>query len=449
MKALATIFRLLATIGLAGLAALLWIKWETFSVQTHAFLDEVTEVAYTVLQSEQDKTWSQIDQKKSEFYEIFDSNDPVGQNDENPLAISVESIKSSENLILKKPEYRESLEDAYLEFGSDSLVWSGDTKTWQKNNGLSPPSSFTDPFKDETKYPKQTIKLEDGTLVPGVPRPNRLRTVIGMFYKDRDEKFKEISKLRDMIVLRDKELREYQNLYAKEKERKEELEDEVGELSVKIEGLEADLKIEKEERQAEKEAAELDIGRLEKANAELEEQKIEIKKEHETFTDQLREEHKVVIAGLQDEIRKASAEGYKRGIDEMVAKQQGGEVEDSSNEVSVNPFLPSDDGPPKLSQAELMIAAQATTIGEVGVPSTVGRVDGKSGMILLPLGSERGVSIGNVYTLWKESKKAARVRIQSVSQGFSLAYLLPQFGDPQNLRPGDSVHVVPEKEETL
>ena len=138
MKALATIFRLLATIGLAGLAGLLWFKWETFSLQTHAFLDEVTDVAYTVLQAEQDKTWSQIDQKKSEFYEIFDSNDPVGQNDENPLAISVESIKSTEKLILKKPEYRESLEDAYLEFGSGSLVWSGDTQTWQKNNGLSP-----------------------------------------------------------------------------------------------------------------------------------------------------------------------------------------------------------------------------------------------------------------------------------------------------------------------
>ena len=81
-----------------------------------------------------------------------------------------------------------------------------------------------------------------------------------MFYKDRDDKFKEISKLRDMIVLRDRELREYQNLYANEKERKEELEDEVGELSVKIEGLEADLKIEKEERQAEQEAAELNIA---------------------------------------------------------------------------------------------------------------------------------------------------------------------------------------------
>ena len=57
------------------------------------------------------------------------------------------------------------------------------------------------------QFPKQAIKLEDGTLIPAVPRPNRLRTVIGMFYKDGDDKFKEISKLRDMIVLRDKELR--------------------------------------------------------------------------------------------------------------------------------------------------------------------------------------------------------------------------------------------------
>ena len=63
-----------------------------------------------------------------------------------------------------------------------------------------------------------------------------------MFYKDRDDKFKEIAKLREMLVMRDIELREYQNLYAKEKERKEELEDEVGELTVKVAGLEEDSK---------------------------------------------------------------------------------------------------------------------------------------------------------------------------------------------------------------
>ena len=52
------------------------------------------------------------------------------------------------------------------------------------------------------------------------------------------------------------------------------------------------------------------------------------------------------MAALQDEVRKADAEGYKRGIDEMIAKQQGGEIDKPDEEVAVNPFLPTEDGPP-------------------------------------------------------------------------------------------------------
>jgi len=451
MRALATVFRLLATFALIGLAGVIWLKWDTFTSQNYSFLDEVVSDAYTILQSERETQWKDISEKKSSFYEIFDANDQVGQNDENPLLLANDSLSSAEKAILRNPEYGESLNNLSLEYGVDALTWNSETKIWELNPAvkLSPPASFMDPFADESMFPKEDIKKEDGTIVRGVPRSNRLRTVIGMFYKDRDDKFKEIKKLREMIVSRDQELREYQNLYAKEKERKEQLEEEVGELTVKVAGLEEDLKREKEERQAEKEAAQEKEEQLNRIVADLEEQKIKTAQEHEEFIDTLRNEQKEQMAALQDEVRKADAEGYKRGIDEMIAKQQGGEVEQQDEEVSVNPFLPSEDGPPKLSQAELMLAAQAKTISETGVPSTVGRVDGKSGMILLPLGSERGVLLGNVYTLWKEQKKAARIRIQSVSQGYSLAYLLPQFGNPQDLRPGDSVHVVPEKEETL
>ena len=450
MRALATVFRLLATLTLIGLAGILWWKWDTFTSQTHSFLDEVVSDAYTILQSENEQ-WEKIATEKSSFYEIFDANDPVGQNDENPLSLATESLTAAEKKIFTDREYRESLDNLNMEFGVDALIWKPETKIWEKNPStkLSPPASFMDPFKNESKFPYKDVKKEDGTIIRGVPRPNRLRTVIGMFYKDRDDKFKEISKLREMIVMRDIELREYQNLYAKEKERKEELEDEVGELTVKVAGLEEDLKREKEERKAENEAAEQKEEQLNRLVADLEAQKIQTEQEHQEFIDTLRNEQKEQMAALQDEIRKADAEGYKRGIDEMIAKQQGGEIKEPDEETSVNPFLPTEDGPPKLSQAELMLAAQAKTIGESGVPSTVGRVDGKSGMILLPLGIERGVALGNVYTLWKENKKAARIRIQSVSQGFSLAYLLPQFGNPQALQPGDSVHVVPEIEETL
>ncbi len=160
-------------------------------------------------------------------------------------------------------------------------------------------------------------------------------------------------------------------------------------------------------------------------------------------------EHKETIASLRDEIREAETRGYKQGIDEMVAKQQGVETSDEEEVVAVNPFLPKEDGPPVLTQADIMIAAQSKTIGEAGVPSTIARIDGKSGMMLIPLGSERGVEPGSVFTLWKDKRKAARIRVQSTRQGFSLAYILPRFGNPQNLRPGDNVHVVPETEETL
>ena len=244
MRALATVFRLLATFALLGLIGVLWLRWDTFTSQTHSFLDEVVSDAYTILQSERDAQWKDISTKKNSFYEIFDANDPVGQNDENPLSLATESLSAAEKGILKNPEYRESLDNLNMEYGVDALIWNSESKIWQPNPStkLSPPASFMDPFSDDSKFPYKDVKKEDGTIIRGVPRSNRLRTVIGMFYKDRDDKFKEISKLREMLVMRDIELREYQNLYAKEKERKEELEDEVGELTVKVAGLEEDLK---------------------------------------------------------------------------------------------------------------------------------------------------------------------------------------------------------------
>ena len=33
--------------------------------------------------------------------------------------------------------------------------------------------------------------------------------------------------------------------------------------------------------------------------------------------------------------------------------------------------------------------------------------------------------------------------------GFLLAYILPRFGEPQKLRPGDSIYIIPEKEQEL
>ena len=451
MNALAVIFRLLGLLSLAGLAGVLWLKWKEDRQKSNSFLDEVVSTAYDILQSERETQWKDVDKKKGDFAEIFDANDPVGQNDANPLEEAVDSLRSAEDVILRNPDYRDALDTYAMEYGPDSLIWNSESKTWQPNPAvkLSPPAGFKNPFSDEEMFPYADVKKEDGTIVKGVPRDNRLRTVIGMLYKDRHNKFGDITKLRSMLVDRDQQLREYQNYFAREKELKEQIEDQNAKLTVELEEVKANLALEKEERESEKMAAEEKQRLSDQRIVTLEEEKTQIQKQMDEERDAMQLAHKEEVAALRDEIREADATGYKRGIDEMLSKQQGGEISDESEEVAVNPFLPTDEGPPQLTQSQLILATQAKEIGELGVPSTVARIDYKSGMMLIPLGTERGVIQGNVFTLWKDKKKTARIRVQSSRSGFSLAYILPKFGNPQQLRPGDNVHVVPEVEETL
>jgi hypothetical protein len=70
-------------------------------------------------------------------------------------------------------------------------------------------------------------------------------------------------------------------------------------------------------------------------------------------------------------------------------------------------------------------------------------------MLMLPIGSDRGLSAGEIFTLWKGQKEAARIKVQSTDKGFALAYILPRFGEPNRLRPGDLIQIVPEKKKTL
>ena len=324
---------------------------------------------------------------------------------------------------------------------------------WKISDGykLESPAGFLNPFEDISKFPYRDKKLEDGTVIKGVPRHQRLRTVIGMFYKDRHDKQSEITKLRSMIVERDEELRQYQNMWAREKQIKEETQDELADTQIKLKGVEADLDNEKKERQNEKEASEQQITVLNTRVAEMENEKQELLKVHEAELDALLEEHKVILAQKQEEIRKADADGYKRGIDEMLAKQQGGEVADEEISEEVNPFLVKKDSTPlpDMNEMDSIAVANQKQISEIGAPSTIARVDSKSGMLLLPFGQERGVMQGTVFTVWKDKREAARIRVQSSRDGYLLAYILPRFGEPQKLRPGDSIYIIPEEEQKL
>ena len=257
-------------------------------------------------------------------------------------------LRVAEDSILRKPEYRDAYDEFTKEFGANSFIWDPEIKKWKKNPAVKIESiaNFKDPFADEKLYPKEDVKKEDGTVIPGVSRENRLRTLLGMFYKDRDEKFSEISKLRSKIVERDEALRESQNLFDKMKEQKEDWERKSGEFEVELGQVNADLTAEKAERKSEKEAADQNIAVLKNNISGLEQQKIEMESSHEKFIEEMKAEHGEKVKALGKEITAADAAGYKRGIDEMLAKQQGGKSEGAEEKLDSNPFITADSGPP-------------------------------------------------------------------------------------------------------
>ena len=451
MNALATIFRLLSLLSVAGLAAFLWVLSETKKKQKEELLDEQVRNGYIILQSEKEAQWKDISAKRSAFNEVFDDNQPVGLNDENPLAEALSNLRTSEDAILRNPDYRDALEAHTKEFGAGTFIWDSEIKKWKINPSVKAESiaSLKDPFLDEKLFPKEDVKKEDGSVIPGVSRDNRLRTLLGMFYKDRHEKFSEIGKLRAMIVERDEALRESQNLFDNMKEQKEEWERKSGEFEVKLGQVEADLTVEKAERKSEKEASDQQILVLNNNIAGLEQQKLDNEKKHISEIDSMKEEHGEKIKALGKEITLADQAGYKRGIDEMMAKQTGGDKVSEEIALATNPFDTKEEGPPMVPDGVVEEITGISQMNEFGVTSTIARIDSRSGMLMLPIGSDRGMTAGEIFTLWKGTREAARIKVQSTDKGFALAYILPRFGEPNRLRPGDLIQIVPEKKKTL
>ena len=111
MNALAVLFRLLSLFSVAGLAAFLWFTSETSKLQKNVFLDDQVKNGYLILQSTKEAQWKDISTKRSKFSEVFEDNQPVGLNDENPLADALSDLRSSEDAILRNPSYRDALDE--------------------------------------------------------------------------------------------------------------------------------------------------------------------------------------------------------------------------------------------------------------------------------------------------------------------------------------------------
>ena len=138
----------------------MWITSETKKLQTNVFLDQQVSNGYKILQSSKEAQWKDISSKKSKFSEVFDDNQPVGLNDENPLAEALSQLRSSEDVILRNPEYRDALDSLSMEFGANTFIWDAEAKSWKTNSAVKAESiaSLKDPFSDEKFFLKKMLK---------------------------------------------------------------------------------------------------------------------------------------------------------------------------------------------------------------------------------------------------------------------------------------------------
>jgi len=459
MNAVAVLLRLFSLFGLVGLALFLWLEHESYIAQDEAFLEEQVENGYEVLQSSKETQWKNVKDKKQSFMDVFDANEPVSSvNDPNPLTEAANELKAAEDAVLKKREYTAKLEAVTREFGQGSFIWNSEAKSWDLADPKKSPILKAEPesignlknnFADIDLY-KENQTDEKGNFIPGVSHHNRLRTLLGKFYKARKDTLSELYSSRQMTADRDRALRESQRLYDNMKEEKEKWEASSRDFELKFQSSQADLANEKEERQQEKEAFETEVKGLKDLTAQLEKEKQDLDQQRLAQIDELKAQHGNKVNELTREIQIAEKRGYQTGIDYMMKQQTGANVAGDANKTdNVFAGIGEDVNAPPPPPGPVGSVSTLEEVSKYGLATSIARIDKSSGMLMLPVGSEKGIAQGGIWTIYKAQEPTARIKVQSSANSYSLAYILPRFGNPSRLRPGDVIQIVPQTNKTL
>ncbi|MBT3568409.1 MAG: hypothetical protein HN494_06155 [Opitutae bacterium] len=459
MNAVAVLLRLFSLFGLVGLALFLWLEHESYIAQDEAFLEEQVENGYEVLQSSKETQWKNVKDKKQAFMDVFDANEPVSSvNDPNPLTEAANELKAAEDAVLKKREYTAKLDAVTREFGQGSFIWNSEAKSWDVADPKKSPVLKAEPesignlknnFADIDLY-KENQTDENGNFIPGVSHHNRLRTLLGKFYKARKDTLSELYSSRQMTADRDRALRESQRLYDNMKEEKEKWEASSRDFELKFQSSQADLANEKEERQQEKEAFETEVKGLKDLTAQLEKEKQDLDQQRLAEIDELKAQHGTKVNELTREIQIAEKRGYQTGIDYMMKQQTGANVAGDANKTdNVFAGIGEDLNAPPPPSGPVGAVTTLEEVSKYGLATSIARIDKSSGMLMLPVGSEKGIARGGIWTIYKAQEATARIKVQSSANSYSLAYILPRFGNPSRLRPGDVIQIVPQTNKTL
>ena len=147
-----------------------------------------------------------------------------------------------------------------------------------------------------------------------------------VFPQENQKQNEKINTQKQKIESLAQESSDYQSLFAKMKKEKEEWENKANELTKNLSNQDEELMKSLKERKLEKEAAITQMEVLKSQIIALEQEKQNRMKVHTAEIDALVLEHKKELESKRKEILLADSEGYQRGVQEMLAKFQGGEV---------------------------------------------------------------------------------------------------------------------------
>lgn len=215
-------------------------------------------------------------------------------------------------------------------------VLKGEVSFWDQNNGenkitnaekLVLESNLKPTLKPLSQKEKQTIQRRITSVKKSTETYDLSNLADKLGSKEKNPQPIEESKSSSENYWSKYRLKTETHTKAAKQETKEEQVKEINKLNVEVASLKKDLTKEKELRRNDKniiKAAEQQISVLKNNVEQFEKQKQEIQKKHEAELNEIIRNHKTELQNMGREIRKADAAGYKRGIDEMMARQQGG-----------------------------------------------------------------------------------------------------------------------------
>ena len=279
----------------------------------------------------------------------------------------------------------------------------------------------------------------------------KLKTALPKLYFERKELYDRISELRDQAVARDRDLQHKQIQFIATLQEKENFDTQSQHYQLNLQDTQRDFELAKKDWGEQKDALDQKIQTTEDNLRASETAKKEADEEWRTkmedtrtdYENQLKEKERDAIAREQKSYERGRAE-----VQEEVGQTLAGGEKPKNFFENTGPApapLPQTTPPLTSTQPNANGGNVATGLPDrtaSGIVTSVTRISAKDGIIILPIGSNHGVTLGSTFTLIHEGKQAARIKIPQATPTYCIANILPKFGDPHRLRPHDQIQVV-------